>query len=186
MVRRVLALDPAFRNTGWVVVEVCPGQRDRLLDGGVIETKPANKKMKRFAGDDNHYCSQIIARKLIEIIDKWQIKFICAESQSGSKNSKAAQLMGMGWGIISAISVTEEVNVLQVRPQEIKEAVTGKRAASKGEIKLAVMENYIEIKGIIEKIDKASKHEHVYDACAVMLTCTDSLEVNLFRGVLYE
>lgn len=177
---RILTLDPAFRNTGWAVINLHPASEE-ILAAGVITTKKIDKKLKSFAGSDNHRCAQIIAAGILKLLEEWKVEIICAEAQAGSKNSRAAMLMGMGWGIISAISHLQNLPVLQVRPQEVKEVNVGSKRASKEEIKEAVCARYPEAEKAIEHIKPPSLREHAYDAVAVAVACFDSTEIATLR-----
>lgn len=182
----VLALDPSFRNTGWAVVRLEPEQ-EVVLAVGCISTKKANKKQKAFAGDDNHRCAQEIARVLGRLLEEWMPEIVCAEAQAGSKSSKAAMLMGMGWGIISALTEVREVPVLQVTPVAIKEANTGSKKASKDEIEQAVRQRYPEVEALLETAGvKPAQCEHVWDALSAAIACFDSNEVRTLRRLAGE
>jgi len=178
----ILALDPSFRNNGWAIIDVSDNET-RVVDVGVIKTKKSDKKLKAFAGEDNHRCAQEIARALNAVFTLYKPQLVCAEAQAGSKNSKAAQLMGMNWGIVSAISYVEEVPIIQARPSQVKVANTGKAKASKEEIADAVINRFPELKKLITKVKPKGVHEHIYDAVSVFVACEISTEVQTVKKV---
>jgi Holliday junction resolvasome RuvABC endonuclease subunit len=179
----LLALDPSFRNTGWAVISL--GKATELVvQVGVIRTKKADKKLKAFAGDDNHRCAKEIATALDTLLEEWMPDLVLAEAQSGSKNSRAAQLMGMGWGVISAVTCIRDVTVLQVPPTLVKEANTGSKKASKKEIEAAVKRRYSGAEKLMEAANiNPGDREHVWDAISVAIACFDSNEVRTLRRI---
>ena len=180
----ILTLDPSFRNTGWAVLELADSD-ESIVDLGCICTKKADKKRKAFAGDDNHQCASHIADELRGLVLKYRPRLICAEAQSGSKNSSAAMLMGMAWGVVSTIATLFEVPVLQVTPVRVKEALTGSAKASKAEIEAAVRQRYPTAEGYMSGL-VGGLHEHVWDCLAVAITCYNSTEVRVLRNVFVK
>jgi Holliday junction resolvasome RuvABC endonuclease subunit len=177
----VLALDPSFRNTGWVVVSV--SSPEVVIDAGVICTKKADKRAKAYAGDDNHRCSTQIARGLNDLVETFRPVLVVAEAQAGSKNSRAAQLMGMAWGVLSSVMAVRDIPVLQARPTDVKLGATGSRAASKEEVEAAMRALWPTLGDICKRIRPPSLHEHVYDAVAAYVACRDSTEVHTLRRI---
>lgn len=176
----ILVLDPSFRNTGYVVLALQP-TGEVIKEAGVIVTKKADKKKRAYAGDDNHRCAQEIATRLDGLLTTWGPSIIIAEAQAGSKSSKAAQLMGMSWGVISGLAVVFDIPVMQAQPTDVKEANCGNKKASKDDIREAVQEQYPEAEAAVAHIAPPSLHEHVYDALAVFVACRDSNEVRTLR-----
>lgn len=170
----ILALDPSFRATGWALLRI--GDPFRVEEVGVIATEKAHKKDKAFAGDDNHRCASILAGGLHALMQR-DVALICAEAQAGSKSSKAAQMMGMAWGVVSAVSAVQNLPVLQARPTQVKEANCGVKTASKEDVQAAVSNRFPEAAGLLASVKKKSLHEHVYDALSVAVACFDSTEV---------
>lgn len=179
----VLTLDPSFRHNGWAVVELSAAGT-RIIAAGVIVTKKADKKQKAFAGDDNHRCSQEIAEQLSAVIDCYKPVMITAEAQAGSKNSRAAQLMGMNWGVVSAVACLKGVPILQATPTAVKRALTGKKDASKQEIEEVVVARFPELVSLLQATRPKSLHEHAYDAAAVYIACEDSTEIKMIKRML--
>ncbi len=166
----VLAVDPSFRNTGWTAI-VCYGGWE-VFAAGVIRTSKADG----YRGEDNHRCSVLLAQGLSDVISQVSPDLIVAESQAGSKSSKAAQLQGMGWGVLSAVAYLHDLEIIQARPQQIKKFLTGQRTASKDDIKAAVCAFFPALENLItDEISPKSKHEHAYDSVAVFLTLEDEI-----------
>jgi Holliday junction resolvasome RuvABC endonuclease subunit len=91
--------------------------------------------------------------------------------------------MGMGWGILSAVSCVKDLPVLQARPQEIKEANAGKKSASKEQVRAAVTKRYPEASRQIAYIKPPSLQEHAYDAISAGVACLNSTEVATLRRI---
>ena len=179
----VLLLDPAFRNFGWAVMTLGPVE-DFICDVGVITTKKADKKQRLYVSDDNHTCSTHIAQQLQSIVATYCPIFICAEAQQGSKSSKAIQMQGMAWGILSAVAAVNRVPVLQAQPQQVKKALTQRNDASKEEIEAVVCKHYTDLAERVKIIKPKSLHEHIYDACAVGIACLNSTEIQTARRMM--
>lgn len=172
-----LALDPSFRNTGWVIMRM--GKTDTPIAAGVIRTKKSTKKV--YAGVDNYRCSQELARALSDLIDRYKPSVVVAEAQAGSKNSRAAQLMGMGWGVISCVTFLKHVPVVQATPASVKKLVAGSNKASKKQIEDVVITRFPAIVPLAKKVKPKSLHEHIYDALAVWVACGADEVVKLLR-----
>ena len=176
----VACVDPSFRHFGWSIVELRT-HKDVICAGDVIVTKKADKKVKAFAGDDNHRCTQIIAGQFHAVLSHWKPKLIISEAQSGSKSSRAAQLMGMAWATLSTLALIHQLPVLQATPQAIKKANVGKITASKEEVQSTVRHRYAEAEGLAEDITPNSLREHFYDSISAFVACLDSNEIRTLR-----
>ena len=179
---RILTLDPSFRHFGWVIIDINSASED-IVAAGVIVTKKADKKLKRYVSDDDHRCSQLIASALTQVILKWQPTIICAEALSVPRSSRAAMTMGMSWAVLSAVSFLQDIPVLQVSTQEAKEVNAGSKKASKDEVRAAVCRRYPKAKSTIAHIKPPSLHEHTYDAIAAAVACFDSTEIATLRRI---
>lgn len=168
----LLAIDPAFRNSGWCIINF---DDLAILDCGVITTKKT-KKVGVFVSVDHARCSQEIATALQDIIARHEkvirLDYICAESQSGSKSSTAAQLQGMAWGVISAVGVYEEIDIIQVQPRRVKLYTTEDPHADKLAVEAYARRIFPSLPQMIkDRRIPRSKHEHIYDAAAVGMAC---------------
>lgn len=149
-------------------------------------TEKTNKKHKVLSADDNHRCSTELAREVEYAIKTYKPVLICAEAQQGSKNSHAAQLQGMAWGVVSAVAALLEVPVLQATPGAVKKAVCGRKDASKEDIEHAVIKRFPETEEMVgTEVSPNSLAEHVFDAIAVGITCLSSTEVQSIRRLTF-
>ena len=176
MQSRVLALDPSFRNTGWVFLHVGDELGVRILDAGVIRTEPSKNK-KELKSVANHNATKLIARELWKLFTTIKPRYVLAESKAGSKSATAGELMAMAQAAVACTSefVGYEVNL--VTPHKVKKTLTGKTKASKEEIRDAVIAQYPDCVPIIGKIKPASKQEHAYDALAVFMAARGELDL---------
>ena len=103
---------------------------------------------------------------------------VYAEAESGSQSSKAAQLMGKSWGVVSAVTLMVDVPVMQVQPKELKKVLTGEQTASKKDIEAAVKERFPGVEKLFEDIKPRGVHEHGYDAIAVFISREEEINFN--------
>jgi Holliday junction resolvasome RuvABC endonuclease subunit len=181
---RILGLDPGFANLGWCVAIYepgPPGPREGLsvTDMGCIETKKDPRKV--LVSYDNVRRAQAITRQLRGIIwelssDEEPVRLVDAiaiEAMSFPPNASSAAKMSLCWGVISAVSHLWQMPMIQVSPQDIKEAVTGSRKASKALIETTLSERYPEVSKLLEDTP-ASRREHPYDALGAIVASLGS------------
>jgi crossover junction endodeoxyribonuclease RuvC len=178
---RIMAVDPAFRFTGWVLIELMENG-ERLQAVGLIKTEKSDKKRKILVCDDNHRRSSEIATALHTAMVGFNPHVVCAESLVGSRNASSAVQQGMGWGVLSAVVTVNGIPILQNTPQGVKKSLCGSKAATKEEIEDAVVKRYPEARTIVESaINPPSVREHVYDAIAVAISCLGASEIQTLR-----
>jgi|HubBroStandDraft_2_1064218.scaffolds.fasta_scaffold388984_1 Holliday junction resolvasome RuvABC endonuclease subunit len=182
----VLGVDPGFASFGWSIVKL--SSTPEVLAAGVIRTKKATKLQKTLASDDNVVRAREIYNTLQLIIESQpqgkEIQAICAEAMSWPRNAGAAAKVAIAWGVLAAVAEETRMSLLQASPQAVKKAMTGRRDASKDEIKVAVW-NLTLKRSAVDAVGAtklpAGCHEHMYDSIAVALTCADSDVVRLLR-----
>jgi Holliday junction resolvasome RuvABC endonuclease subunit len=146
---------------------------------GCIETKKDPRKV--LVSVDNVRRAQAITRQLRGII--WEltsddepvrlVDAIAIEAMSFPRNSSSAAKMSLCWGVISAVSHLWQMPMIQVSPQDIKEAVTGSRKASKALMETTLGERYPEVSKLLEDTP-ASRREHPYDALGAIVASLGS------------
>jgi len=174
---RILGLDPGFANIGW-----CMGTlTDGLLvvsDLGTIETKKDTRKV--LVSVDNMRRAREITEALAGLV--WshdgvevvrEVDCLCVEEMSYPRNASNAAKMAMTWGVISAVSEMWGLPVVQASPQQIKEAVTNSRKASKQMMLGCLQADYPEIEGLLAPIP-SSRREHPVDALGAIVACINS------------
>jgi crossover junction endodeoxyribonuclease RuvC len=175
---RILGLDPGFANLGWCVAIYEPVVRLSVVSMGCIETKKDSRKV--LVSVDNVKRAQLITRKLKWLIweladDEWvrQVDAIAVEAMSFPRNASSAAKMSLAWGVISAVSGLWDIPLIQTSPQDIKEAVTGSRKASKALMETTLSERYPEVLKLLEDTP-ASRREHPYDALGAIVASLGS------------
>lgn len=177
----ILGIDPGMASTGVGLVEILPTGDLRFVSAGVIRTTKSNKKQNIKAADDTFQRAQHIAGKILHIVEKFDIKLICAESMSFPRNASAAAKMAMTWGILATITEERKLPLLQATPQEIKKKLAGAIAASKQDVQKAVQNRLgAEIAKVLASTPQ-TQHEHAYDALGAILACEDAEAFRLMR-----
>ena len=118
----ILTNDPSFTAWGWAVID----KDNKIIDCGCIKTAPEQKKRRIRASDDRERRSIEITTKLIKLIQKYDISFIISESPHGSQNARAAIMIGIVTGIITAISCCMEIPIETYSEQDAKKVLLGK------------------------------------------------------------
>lgn len=174
----VLGIDPGFASMGVAVVDVTEhGVGVITLD--VIRTQKDDRKRRTLASDDNVRRAREIAGRLFEA----HIGAICAEAMSFPRNSSAAAKMALSWGVICALAQVRDVPIVQASPQQIKQAVTGSKTASKLDVEAALLKRYgNQIEQLVAHLPD-SQHEHAFDALAAVVACLDSDVLRMARRV---
>lgn len=177
----VLGIDPGFASIGWSVVRIA-ATGEHLVDLGVIRTEKSAAKRNVRASEDNLERAKEIALEIQDLIGKYRIQLVCAETMSYPRNSSAAAKMAMCWGVMAAIAQQHKIPIAQATPQEVKKAVTGRKDASKEEVQEAVRGLFQPLQGaeakhggpyILRAVPR-SLWEHPYDATAAVVACRES------------
>lgn len=125
---RVLAIDPALRNTGWAVVERT-GKVNRAIEWGVIRNKPDLLPSA---------CLVRIRDELATVIRKHEPDTCAVEATIYVQNLRTAMTMGAARaaGIIAAAEAGLEIS--EYPPRRVKQAVVGRGAADKSQVAFMV------------------------------------------------
>lgn len=181
----VLGIDPGIANCGYAVIHVGPTlEHDNLVDCGVISTAKSAKKKNIFAADDRMRRAREVAEQLhytlLGSADRFPLAAICIEALSIPRSASSAVLLAMCHGVVVQLAFARGVPVLQASPQEIKEHMTGSRAASKIQVQGAVSDRFG--RQWLEELSK-TRREHAADAIGAALTCMASPAMHLLRTV---
>jgi Holliday junction resolvasome RuvABC endonuclease subunit len=171
----ILGLDPGLANLGWAVFELLE-HSDRVVEVGVFRTEKSHVKRHMLASDDNVRRARESASKLIDILNRYTVMAICAESMSFPRSASAAAKMAMCWGSVATLSEQKNLSVIQASPQEVKKIVCGSKAASKEDVEEAVKRRYPDVESMLGNVS-ASYREHAYDAVAVVMASMQLSEV---------
>jgi Holliday junction resolvasome RuvABC endonuclease subunit len=183
---KVLALDPAYRNFGYVVFHQEDDESDfvptrgRVIRAAVLNEKERKAHKKRTKDQllktDNglNACREIFA-ELRMVLQMERPDVLLSERLAGSQDYNSARGFGYSDGILACLIELGGVPCYRYTSTKIKFAFAGKRKASKDEMILAAADQYPEF---VEKFFKPSKQtvtgyenicEHMADACGVMV-----------------
>lgn len=126
---RILACDPSLTAFGWVVME---GQE--IVKCGCIKTTPSSKKLNIRKGDDR--CRRIteINSVLLDLVDRYEIKYIVSEQPHGSQSAVAAIMVGATLGLVQTLADAKGLGVEWYSEGDCKQNLMGRRNASKHEV----------------------------------------------------
>lgn len=162
----ILSIDQSLANTGYSVFD-----DHRLINFGVIETKPEGKKRRINQMDD--YCRRIleINGELEKLIMYHRASFVIVEDYNGATKSKrAAEALATARAIVTLLAHYNKLHRISIPAQDAKKVVTGKRLGSKKEILDTLILKYPMIGELRSKTAESGwsgKAEHVGDSIAL-------------------
>jgi len=121
----LMAIDPAFANTGWVLAE-----KGTIFKSGIIITKPSTRKThsKTFVDAER---AQKITKDLLDVIEEYEVQGIVSEIPAGSQSARAAKLLGTSVGLMIGLCTTARLPIDWYMEGSVKEALCGRRDANK-------------------------------------------------------
>ena len=156
---RLMGIDPGTRFVGWGVVEMQPRDRSlRMIDCGCIA--PSVKLELRFR-------LRAIFADLEAIIAQTRPDAAALEETFAGVNMKSAIAMGEGRGVALLCLTRANLDVLELSPRSIKQAVTGSGASGKAHVAAMVAAHL--------KLHKAPEPEDVTDALAAAIALAQRL-----------
>jgi len=153
LLMKAIGIDPGLAMTGFGVVEAL-SRGGRACDWGAIRT-------------DSH-CPLPLRLKTIydglkELLEKWEPDLLVLEEVFVLKQfPKAAIQLGEVIGVIYLAAQESAIPVVEVRPTEVKSALTGSGRADKEQMKKAIRQ--------ILRIEIPLSSSHAGDALALALT----------------
>ncbi len=150
---RVIGIDPGLAKTGFAVVE--PLQKGgRVCHSGNINTNPEHPLEERLS---------TIYHELSRLLQQWTPDLMILEGVFVMKEfPMVAMQLGEVRGVIRLAAKNIGIPISEIKPTEVKSALTGSGRAGKEQIKRVVRRIlYIE--------DKIKSH-HISDAMALALT----------------
>ncbi len=150
---KAIGVDPGLAMTGFGIVETLP-LRGRACDWGAIRTE---------ANDPVPHRLRIIYEGVKDLLEKWRPGLLVLEEVFVLKQyPKAAIQLGEVRGVIYLAAQEMEIPVIEVKPTEVKSALTGSGRADKEQIKKAIRQ--------ILRIEIPLSSSHAGDALALALT----------------
>lgn len=141
---RILGIDPGFDRTGWGVIEVVKNEF-RWMGHGCIQTSSKDVFTKRL---------QETRDGVDRIIKKAKPDVVVVEHLFFSNNAKTAINVGMGRGVILLAIADAGIPLVELTPNQVKQATTGYGAAKKEQIQ-EMVKRLLKLKEIPEPDDAA-------------------------------
>ncbi len=150
---KVIGIDPGLAKTGFAVVE--PLQKGgRVCHSGNINTNPGHSLEERLS---------TIYHELSSVLRRWSPDLMALEDVFVAKQFPMAALqLGEVRGVIRLTAKNMGIPISEIKPTEMKSALTGSGRASKEQIKRVVRR--------ILHIEDTIKSDHISDAMALALT----------------
>ena len=153
LIVKAIGIDPGLAMTGFGVVETL-SRGGKACDWGAIRTE-ANCSVP--------FRLKTIYDELKGLLEKWRPNLLVLEEVFVLKQfPKAAILLGEVRGVIYLAAQEMDIPVMEVKPTEVKSALTGSGRAGKEQIKKAIRQ--------ILKIEHPLNSSHAGDALALALT----------------
>ena len=150
---RAIGIDPGLAMTGFGVVETLP-RGGKACDWGAIRTE---------AGSPIPLRLRTIYDEIKGLLEKWDPGLLALEEVFVLKQfPKAAIQLGEVRGVIYLAAQEKDIPVVELRPTEVKSALTGSGRADKEQMKKAIRQ--------ILRIENPLNSSHAGDALALALT----------------
>jgi len=151
---RAIGIDPGLAMTGFGVVETLSSRGGKACEWGAIRTGSDHSVPLRL---------KTIYDRLKELLEKWKPDLLAIEEVFVLKQfPKAAIQLGEVKGVIYLAAQERQIPVIEVRPTEVKSALTGSGRADKEQMKKMIRQ--------ILRIEGPLQSSHAGDALALALT----------------
>jgi crossover junction endodeoxyribonuclease RuvC len=164
LMMRVIGIDPGTAITGWGVVD-SDGETLEMAAGGVITTP---------AGIPLPHRLQTIYRELTAIVECWQPHEAALEELFFSKNAKTALAVGHGRGAAMLALANANLPIVEYKPLEVKQALTGHGGADKQQMQQMVK--------LLLSLDEIPRPDDAADALAVAICHLHSARIRMLGG----
>lgn len=159
--RHILAIDPGFRHTGYVVYSLA---LKKIVASGCIHTE---KLSGMSVCESNFKAIAFTVASLRTIIGEYPVTKVVAELQVGSsKSQKAAMAMGISFGTVISFCCSLGLTLVAVTPHQVKRMVSSKGSVSKQ----SVIRKFVSVFGNDWLSKRKAGHEHIADAGMVLLS----------------
>ncbi len=155
---RILGVDPGTATTGFGVIDVDKRGNYKMVDGGVITTKPDLPMTERLA---------ILYDELTEVITTTKPEAAAVELLYFSKNITTGIAVGQARGVILLALAKANLIPGEYNPMQVKMAVTGYGAAKKPQVQ--------EMVRVLLNLKAIPKPDDAADALAVAIAHAHSL-----------
>jgi crossover junction endodeoxyribonuclease RuvC len=161
---RVIGIDPGTAITGWGVVEG-DGNQLTMVAYGVVTTPAGTPLPQRL---------QTIYHELTGIVQEWQPETSAIEELFFSKNAKTALAVGHGRGAAMLALANANLPIVEYKPLEIKQAITGHGGADKQQMQQMVK--------LLLELDDIPRPDDAADGLAVAICHLHSARLRLLEN----
>ncbi|HRF94705.1 MAG TPA: crossover junction endodeoxyribonuclease RuvC [Aggregatilineales bacterium] len=148
-----LGIDPGTATIGYGLVSELNDGSLQAIAYGVITTSPKDPMWRRL---------HIIHDTLKDIIEKFKPDRIAIEELFFAKNITTALTVAQGRGVILLTAAQANLTIVEYKPNEVKQSITGYGAAKKPQIQ--------EMVRLLLGLDDIPKPDDAADALAIAIT----------------
>lgn len=132
--RIILGIDPGTNVLGYGVISV-EGKQAKMLAMGVIDLRKVADVYLKLGR---------IHERILGIIDSFHPDELAIEAPFFGKNVQSMLKLGRAQGVVIAAAILRQVPIHEYAPMQIKQAITGRGAASKQQV-AAIMQRMLKI-----------------------------------------
>lgn len=125
----VLGVDPGTAVTGYGVISGARMMAPRLIECGVIRTRPRDSLPRRL---------EEIYSGIVGLIERHRPHALAIEDVFYARNVRTTIVLGHARGVILLAAAQSRLDIAEYPPAEIKKAVVGTGAASKEQVQFMV------------------------------------------------
>lgn len=122
---RVLGVDPGTAVLGYGVVESTDDRPGRLLECGVLRTRPEDSLPRRL---------RVLHDGIAELIVRHQPDAVAVETAFHARNARTTMVLSHARGVILLAAEQASLPVREYAPAEVKKAIVGRGAALKPQV----------------------------------------------------
>lgn len=152
---RILGIDPGSSRIGFGLIEK-QGSKLRFLKAGTLEIKESDPNQKLF----------YLAKSFKKLLARSKPQLLGVEKIYFSKNIKTAIEVAQARGVIILLTLENQIPLVELSPQQAKQAVTNYGAADKKAV--AKMVSLILNRPLFKELDDAT------DALAIAIAAANS------------
>lgn len=133
--RIILGIDPGTNVLGYGLIAI-NGRKVEMLAMGVIDLRKVADVYLKLGR---------IHERILSIIDNFHPDELAIEAPFFGKNVQSMLKLGRAQGVVIAAAISRQIPIHEYAPMEIKQAITGRGAASKEQV-AAIMQRTLGIK----------------------------------------
>lgn len=139
----IMGIDPGTNVLGYAVIKVIKGGKVEVLVTGVL-------KLGRY--EDKYQKLRQIFDRLSAIVAQYKPDEMALEAPFYGENVQSMLKLGRAQGVAMVAALTQDVPVFEYAPTRVKQAITGRGAASKEQV-ASLLSNILEISDLPKELD---------------------------------